>query len=131
MSYSTREIGVPSMVATGGVAGAAALSGAGAGVCWPFPQAVTLTANAVRMAIRIHGVLKNWLICSSTQKKSDYGHGGQRARGRQFSLNSAISPIFDAFCAAKRPLPRRNIGLCQDLSGASASIASAWISLFI
>src|ERR1700723_2930307 len=119
MSYSTREIGVPSTVATGGGAGA------GGGVCWPFPQAVTLTANAVRMAIRIHGVLKNWLICSSTQKKSDYGLSGQRARGRQFSLNRAISPIFDAFCACKRPLPRRNIGLCQDLSGGSASIASA------
>jgi len=25
------------------------------------------------VAIRIHGVLKNWLIWSSTQKKSDYG----------------------------------------------------------
>src|ERR1700679_812268 len=131
MSYSTREIGVPSTVATGGVAGAAAFSGAGGGVCWPFPQAVTLTANAVRMAIRIHGVLKNWLICSSTQKKSDYGLGGQRARGRQFSLNRAISPIFDAFCACKPALSRRSIGLCQDLSGGSGSIASAGISLLL
>jgi membrane protein involved in colicin uptake len=29
-----------------------------------------LNANAVTVAIRIHGVLKNWLIWSSTQKKS-------------------------------------------------------------
>src|SRR5580704_19156477 len=97
------------MVATGGVAGAAGFSGAAGEVCGPFPQAVTLTANPITAAMRIQGVLENWLICSSTQKKSGYGHGGQRARGRQFSLNRAISPIFDAFSAFKCPLPRRNI----------------------
>src|SRR5258708_670252 len=99
MSYSVREMGVPSMLATGGAAGAARLFG-GAGA-WPLPQAVTLTANAIRMAMRVQGVLENWLIWSSTQKKSDYGHIGQRARGRQFSLNRAISPIFDAIRQCK------------------------------
>src|ERR1700733_8576004 len=113
MSYSTREIDVPSTVATGGVAGAAAFSGAGGGGCWPFPQAVTLTANAVRMAIRIHGVLKNWLICSSTQKKSDYGHlasapgGGSLAsteRSHQFLMYFA--PINVVAASQYRSLSR-------------------------
>src|SRR5258708_21490297 len=99
MSYSTREMGVPSMLATGAGAGGAAFSGAAG--AWPLPQAVTRTANAIRMAMRVHGVLKNWLIWSSTQKKSDYGHIGQRARGRQFSLNRPISPIFDAVTPCK------------------------------
>src|SRR5579859_1188269 len=74
MSYAVREIGVPSTVATGAGADAAALSvAADVAACWPFPQAATHTAKAVTVATRIHGVLKNWLIWSSTQKKSDCG----------------------------------------------------------
>jgi hypothetical protein len=59
------------MVATGaGAAGAAALSvAAGVAVGWPFPHAVITNANAATVAIRIHGVLKNWLIWGPLHKK--------------------------------------------------------------
>src|ERR1700722_5765952 len=90
MSYSTREIGVPSMVATGAGAGAAALSvAAGVAPCWPFPQAVITTTSAVTVAIRIHGVLKNWLIWSSTQKKSDYGQVADAPGGGSLASTGA------------------------------------------
>src|SRR5882757_7222465 len=90
------------MVATGAGAGAAALSvAAGAAACWPFPHAVITNANAVTVAIRIHGVLKNWLIWSSTQKKSDYGHSADAPGGGSLASNNAISPIFDAFLGAR------------------------------
>src|SRR6267154_2462470 len=102
MSYSRREIGVPSMLATGAGAVAAALSvAAGVAACWPFPHAAIINANAATVAIRIHGVLENWLIWSSTQKKKRLWPFGRRARGRQFSVNNAISPIFDAFCGGR------------------------------
>src|SRR6266436_5983140 len=82
MSYSRREIGVPSMLATGAGAVAAALSvAAGVAACWPFPHAAIINANAATVAIRIHGVLENWLIWSSTQKKSDYGHSADAPGG--------------------------------------------------
>src|ERR1700733_4320876 len=117
MSYSTREIDVPSTVATGGVAGAAAFSGAGGGGCWPFPQAVTLTANAVRMAIRIHGVLKNWLICSSTQKKSDYGHLASAPGGGSLASTERSHQFLMCFWADKRR--------CCDAASVSVKICRA------
>src|ERR1700690_3418111 len=117
MSYSVREIGVPSLVATGGAAGAAALSvGAGVAAGWPFPQAATQTGNSGTGAMRIQGLLENWLIWSSTQKKSDYGQVADAPGGGSLASTGGISPIFDAV----RVCPAR---CCIAIStGARASI---------
>src|ERR1700723_2219151 len=132
MSYSVREIGVPSIVATGGVTGAAALSvGAGVAACWPFPQAATHTANAVTVAIRIHGVLKNWLIWSSTQKKSDYGQVADAPGGGSLASTGASHQFLMRYeyVWGHAASPHQPGGL-RHQSGGSASIASAWISDF-
>src|ERR1700733_7399094 len=104
------------MVATAGTAGAAALSGA-AGVCWPFPHAVITRANAVTVAMRIHGVLKNWLICSSTQKKSDYGHLASAPGGGSLASTERSHQFLMCFWADKRR--------CCDAASVSVKICRA------
>src|SRR5258707_13776344 len=89
MSYSVSEPGVPWMLATGGTAGAAGFSGAAG--AWLLPEAVTLTANAIRMAMRVQGVLENCLIWPSTQKKSDYGHSLASAPGGGSLASTGLS----------------------------------------
>src|SRR5260221_3995334 len=106
MSYSVREPGVPSMLATGGTAGAAGFSGAAG--AWLLPQAVTLTANAIRMAMRVQGVLENWLIWSSTQKKSDYGHSLASAPGGGSLASTGLSHQY-----LMRFIPRKEGCCCK------------------
>src|SRR5271165_1849995 len=85
MSYSVREMGEPSTVATGAGAALSATAGAAA-CCWPFPHAAINTTMAVTMDARVHGVLKKWVICILYAKKKATTAEGLRARGRQFSL---------------------------------------------
>src|SRR5271167_3533075 len=92
MSYSTRETGEPSTVATGAAAG---FSGAlGAEACWPFPHAAINTAMAVTMDARAHGVLKNWVICFLYAKKKRLRPKAYAPGGGSLALNVGISPIF-------------------------------------
>src|SRR5271170_934047 len=118
-------MGEPSTVATGAAAG---FSGAvGAEACWPFPHAAINTAMAVTMDARVHGVLKNWVICFLYAKKKRLRPKAYAPGGGSLALNSAISPIFclrlpedrDACCAASMILSSRYS------AGGRASIASA------
>src|SRR5882672_7785698 len=86
-------MGVPSTTATGGVVGLSVAAGAAA--CCPLPQAASSRVIAATVDTRVHCVLKNWVIwILYTRKKGGYGRHGRRARGPQFSLYRAISPIF-------------------------------------
>src|SRR5271156_995645 len=107
MSYSVREIGEPSTVATGA---GAALSGAAAGAaaCWPFPHAVSKTAAmAVTMDARVQGVLKNWVICFLYAKKKRLRPKANAPGGGSLALNGAFSPIFHALASATGCMPHR------------------------
>src|ERR1700685_1840497 len=126
MSYSAREMGEPSTVATGAGAALSATAGAAA-CCWPFPHAAINTTMAVTMDARVHGVLKNWVICFLYAKKKRLRPKAYAPGGGSLALNSAISPIFclrlpdgrDTCCAAAMILSLRYS------AGGRASIASA------
>src|SRR5580692_12644788 len=93
MSYSAREMGVPSTVAIG--AGAVlSVAVAGAAACWPFPHAAINTTMAVTMDTRVHGVLKKWVICFLYAKKKRLRPKAYAPGGGSLALNGAISPIF-------------------------------------
>src|SRR5882762_2627597 len=54
-------MGVPSTIATGGVAGLSVAAGATAACC-PLPQAASRMVIAATVDTRVHCVLKNWVI---------------------------------------------------------------------